>query len=187
MSLLSYAVYIINSVYSIGDSVSYLYESISDAYREKSWVFASRNCYPVVTSSQWYVSAIWAELLLSKSKPLIYYPATQNFYHTGNLGKRSLDIVTAEVSSPLGKLYDMSSFLYSVTWYSNPPSIYELVLLFFVHKQVCILTDVLDGYTITVLTSDAEEIVIPLSSPFAKEPFNGFTEYLEYLEGLKVD
>ena len=181
MTLLSYAVYLINGVYSLSDSLAYLYESISDAYREKSWVFASRNSYPVITSSQWYVSAIWAELLLSKSRPLIYYPATQSFYHTGASDKRTLDIVTAEVSSPLGKLYDMSSFLYSVTWYSNPPSIYELVLLFFVHKKVCVLTDVLDGYTLTVLTSDAEELVIPLSSPFAKEPFNGFTE------GLKVD
>ena len=183
---------VINAFYAASESVTYLYETICEAYTTKLWVFAARNTYPVITSSAWYVSALWSDLLVTKKKPLIYSPSTSSFYQTEHCHALTLDCVTAELSSPCGKLYDMSSFFYSVKWYSNPPSIYELVLLFLLQKKICTSMEVLDTYSLTILTSDAEEVLIPLSSRLAQQPFRGFPEPESETEGsptegLKVD
>ena len=179
---------LINGVHAAGESLAYLYETICEAYSTKLWVFAARNTYPVITSSAWYVSALWSDLLVMKKKPLIYSPSTSSFYQTEQGQGLTLDCVTAELSSPCGKLYDMSSFFYSIKWYSNPPSIYELVVLFLLQKKICTSMEVLDTYSLTILTSDAEEVHIPLSSTLAKEPFRGFPEpEVPQTEGLKVD
>ena len=162
---------VINAFYAASESVTYLYDTICEAYTTKLWVFAARNTYPVITSSTWYISALWSDLLVTKKKPLIYSPSTSSFYQTEHCDALTLDCVTAELSSPCGKLYDMSSFFYSVKWYSNPPSIYELVLLFLLQKKICTSMEVLDTYSLTILTSDAEEVLIPLSSRLAQLPF----------------
>lgn len=116
---------------------------------------------------------------------LTYDPATHTFGQ-GTGDKTTLDIVTAELKTP-SITYDMSSFLYSVKWYlaAPAPSLYELVLLFLLHEKVCLSADMLSSYTITVLTSDAEEHAIELNSPIAKQSFRGFTKGTT--EGLKVD
>jgi hypothetical protein len=168
MSLLSYGVYLINTLYSIQSNVSYLVETVYEGYREKRWVFAQRNAYPIMTSSSWTNSDI-----------LSYYPATYTFAPAAS-DKISLDIVTAELNTPFGA-YDLSSFFYSVKWHMNAPSLYELVLLFLLHEKLCLSTSTLDSSSITVLTSDAEEYVIEMNSVVAKQTFRGFTE------GLKVD
>ena len=171
MTLISCAVYIINTLYSIQSSVSYLYDVLQDAYREKKWVFTSRNAYPTITSSEWTIC--------QSDDTLTYSPDSHAVEGAGE--KHSLESVTLEVICPDGTRYNLSSFSYDVKWQSLTPSLYEFVLLYFLHEKMCIPTQVLDTYQVEVLTMDLEEISIPLSSPFAKAPFCGF------IEGLKVD
>ena len=176
MSLLSYGVYLINSLYSIQSSVSYLVETVYEGYREKRWIFPQRNAYPVMTSSSW-----------TNGDMLTYYPATYTFAPAES-DKISLDIVTAELTTPSG-VYDLSSFFYSVKWHMSAPSLYELVLLFLLHEKLCLSTSTLDSSVLTILTSDAEEYAIVMNSVVAKQTFRGFTEGLTKgtTEGLKVD
>ena len=171
MNFVSCAVFLVNSLYSVKESVLYLVESIYDAYRLKSWVFTTRNAYPVMLSSTWNVDT---------TINLIYSPDRKAFFENEAYDKQTVDSVTAEVKTPNGTIYDMSSFLYAVKWYNVPPSLYELVLLYFLHEKICISTATLNTYTLTLLTSDAEEVVLSLDSPSAQSPFRGF-------QGLKVD
>lgn len=110
---------------------------------------------------------------------MAYDPATFTV-GSGLTDKMTLDVVTAELKTP-STTYDLSSFFYSVKWYTTAPSLYELVLLYLLHEKICLSTDMLNSYTLNILTSDAEECVIDLDSPLAKQSFRGFTE------GLKVD
>jgi len=161
----------INTLYSIQSSVSYLYGVLQDAYREKKWVFTSRNAYPMITSSEWTIC--------QSDDTLVYSPDSHAVEGAGE--KNSLESVTLEVLCPDGTRHNLSSFSYDVKWHTLTPSLYEFVLLYFLHEKICIPTQVLDTYTVEVLTMDLEEVSIALSSPFAKAPFCGF------VEGLKVD
>ena len=194
MSLLSYGVYLINTLYSIQSNVSYLVETVYEGYREKRWIFPQRNAYPVMTSSSWNNrdAAIplrngCLALYSVQGAMLTYYPEKYTFAPSDS-DKISLDIVTAELTTPFG-VYDLSSFFYSVKWYLAAPSLYELVLLFFLHEKLCLSTYTLDSSSLTILTSDAEEHVIEMNSVVARQPFRGFTEGLTKgtTEGLKVD
>jgi len=173
MTFIPYLVYAVNSLSYVKDAVVFFYECVYEGYSAKRWIFAERNAYPVMLSSSWR-----AEPLM-----LTYDPATFTFGQ-GTGDKMSLDIVTAELKTP-SITYDMSSFLYSVKWYSSAPSLYELVLLFLLHEKVCLSAVMLESYTLIVLTSDAEEHTIELGLPLAKQSFRGFTEGTT--EGLKVD
>jgi hypothetical protein len=191
MSLLSYGVYLINTLYSIQSNVSYLVETVYEGYREKRWIFPQRNAYPVMTSSSWNNRDADGNGCLAlysvQGEMLTYYPATYTFAPSDS-DKISLDIVTAELTTPFG-VYDLSSFFYSVKWHLAAPSLYELVLLFLLHEKLCLTTSTLDSSALTILTSDAEEHVIEMNSVVARQPFRGFTEGLSKAttEGLKVD
>lgn len=171
MKFLPYFVYAVNSLSYLKDSVVFFCECVYEGYTEKHWVFTERNTYPVMLSSSW------------RTEPLMltYDPATFTFGR-GTGDKMGLDIVTVELKTP-STTYDMSSFLYSVKWYStgSAPSLYELVLLFLLHEKICLSTDMLSSYTLVVMTSDAVEYNIEMNSPMATQSFRGFTE------GLKVD
>jgi hypothetical protein len=171
MNFVSCAVFLVNSLYTVKESVLFLVESVCEAYRTKSWVFTTRNAYPVMLSSTWNVDT---------SIQLVYLPDRKAFLENAAYDKQTVDSVTAEVKTPKGTVYDMSSFLYDIKWYNVPPSLYELVLLYFLHEKICVSTDTLNTYTLTLLTSDAEELIVPLHSPPAQSPFRGF-------HGLKVD
>jgi len=173
MTFLPYIIYIINGVYSIKESFFYAVELLQEGYREKQWVFAQRNTYPVMVSSAWTI----------ESQVLTYSP--EKGFGQGTGDKSTLDVVTAELTTPSGKSYDLSTFFYSVKWYSTAPSLYELVLLYFLHEKICLSTDMIDSFTLTVLTSDAEEHEIPLEGALAKASFRGFVA--ASTAGLKVD
>jgi hypothetical protein len=176
--LLSLGVYLINTSYAIKESVVFLYETICDSYTKKTWAFASRNSYPVSVSSKWGVDA---------SISLQYDPSTNTFHKHAMSQRNLLDIVTAEITTINGKTFDLSSFFYSIRWFDIEPSLYELIILYFMHENLCMSTELLDTYTLTVLTSEAEEHVIPLNSLIAKRPFTGFESESEPDTGLKVD
>lgn len=169
MKFLPYLVYAVNSLAYVKDAVVYFCDCVYEGYSTKRWVFAERNTYPVMLSSSW------------RREPLMmaYDPATFTV-GSGLTDKMTLDVVTAELKTP-STTYDLSSFFYSVKWYTTAPSLYELVLLYLLHEKICLSTDMLNSYTLNILTSDAEECVIDLDSPLAKQSFRGFTE------GLKVD
>jgi len=162
--MLSYAVYLINTLYRVKDNLVYVYDSICDIYATKTWVFTTDNAYPVVTSSSWKTRAY-----------RFYSPETHQFKGDGH--RTTVDSVTAELHGD--KVYDLSSFFYSVKW-STPPSLYELVLLYLMHEKICISTAIVDSYILTIMDSNGDDHTILLSSTFAKDPFYGF-------EGLKVD
>jgi hypothetical protein len=171
MTFIPYIVYIINGVYSIKDSFFYAVDLLREGYREKHWVFTQRNTYPVMVSSAWTI----------ESQVLTYSPETGFGQGTAQDKNTLEDVVTAELTTPSGKSYDLSTFFYSVKWYSAAPSLYELVLVYFLHEKICLSTDMIDSFTLTVMTSDAEEHDIPLEGALAKASFRGFTA------GLKVD
>jgi hypothetical protein len=177
--MLSYGVYLVNGIYSIQSSIAFLYETVCDAYRPKSWIFTTRNEYPVMVSSAWTIDP---------TATLVYSPNNFAFFELGISDKFTLDIVTAELKTPSG-VHDLSSFFYSVKWYATGPSLYELVLLYLMHERICVTTSIVNSFSLTVLTSDAEEHTIEMNSALARQSFRGFTEGLSKAttEGLKVD
>lgn len=169
MTFVDYAVYAVNTAYAVKDSVVFLCQAVYDAYCPKKWVFTSRNAYPVLLNTNWTIDS---------SIDLLYCPATYTFLDSVS-ESHSLDIVTAEIETANKNIFDMSSFLYSIRWHGVAPSLYELVILFFLHEKICLSTDLIDTYKLTVLTSDAEEHVIPLGSAIAKKPFHGWSTELK--------
>ena len=157
-----------NGIYGIQSSVAYLYETVCEAYRPKSWIFTTRNEYPVMVSSAWKIDP---------TATLVYSPATFAFFELGISDTFTLDIVTAELRTPSGT-HDLSSFFYSVKWYATGPSLYELVLLYLMHERACVTTSRVNTYSLTVLTSDAEEHTVEMNSALAKQTFRGFTDGL---------
>jgi len=148
------------------DTVSeYMYitkQGIYDAHTPSKWIFSTANTYPCFVNDSWNLYSL---------TPRVYYPATNKFYVTDANSKITLDIVTANITGPIE--HDMSSFLYKVSWSSEyyPPSLYEIVLVYLATEKIYVSYDVLDTCTLTVLTSDAEEITINLGSYHAKKPF----------------
>ena len=163
-----YLVYAVNSLGYVKDAVVFFCECIYEGYAKKRWVFTQRNAYPSIVSSTWRTDALIPS----------YDPATFTVGE-GTGDKIMVDVVTAELNTP-SITYDLSSFFYSVKWYlttpSPAPSLYELVLLYLLHEKICVSTNTIDSYTLTVLTSDADEHVIEMNSPLAKQSFRGFTE-----------
>jgi hypothetical protein len=148
-------------------------DGIYDAHTEKGLIISSLNTYPCLINKTW-------EIVESPVRSRIFYPLTNKFYSKIPASKVSVDIVTANlVGDSFNK--DMSLFLYEVSWAlgSNPPTLYELVILYLYKEKIYIPYDILDTYTLDVLTSDAEEISIELSSNLAKEPFFGWGDDLK--------
>jgi len=174
--MLSYLVYCINTVYSVKDSVVSLCTALRELYTTKTLVFPTRNAYPLAISSSWRVDG---------SIDLIYSPETHSFHARQIHDRKTLDCVTGEVKVG-GKVYDLSSFFYSVKWYDSPPSLYELVVLFFMEERMAVGTDVIDGSTLSIMDSSGDTHDIPLSTPLAKEPFESFSPVTPGT-GLKVD
>jgi len=168
MSVTSFAIYVINTVFAIKDSAVYLCEAIYDAYQPKVWAFTTRNAYPTIVNSGWSID----------SSIDTYSPDTYSFAESQS-DSQSIDIVTAQIETANKTTFDMSSFLYSVRWYDIPPSLYELVILYFLHQKICLSTDLIDTYTFTALTSEGEDITIKLDSASAKKPFRGWNTELK--------
>jgi len=162
--MLSYLVYCINTVYSVKESVLNLCSALRELYATKTLVFTTRNTYPLSISSSWQVDG---------SIHLIYSPETHSFHARHIHDRKTLDCVTAEVKLG-GKVYDLSSFFYSVKWYDSAPSLYELVVLFFMEERMAVGTEVIDDYTLSIMDSSGDTHDIPLSAPLAKEPFESF-------------
>ena len=168
MSVTGVAIYVINTLFAIKDSAVYLCEAVYDAYQPKKWAFTTRNAYPTIVNSRWSID------------PSVdtYSPDTYTFIESTS-DSHSLDIVIAQVETANKATFDMSSFLYSVRWYDSPPSLYELVILYFLHNKICLSTDLIDTYTFTALTPDGEDISVELGSAFAKKPFRGWNTELK--------
>jgi len=159
------------------DAASKVYETtkeaILNARAEVYWVISSPNTYPSVVNDLWYIEG---------DENRIFYPTTHKFYKTSD-AKASLDIVIATVN---GKTlsHNLSSFLYKVSWLeSNPPSLYELVLLSLMSDKMYIPHSVLADCSLAILTSEADELIIPLNSELAKKPFRGWAAE----DDLKID
>ena len=167
--------YLLNTLYKVKGVFDHLYDTLYNGYCENTWVFTSRNAHPVLLNNRWKVDS---------SINLIYSPSTYSFQKNASYGKSSLDMLTAEIHTPNGFIFDMSSFLYLIKWYNVVPSLFELVVLFFMHEKVCLSTSMIDTYSLHILTSDGDDIIIPLSSKTAKEPFINWSSFSGE---LKVD
>ena len=168
MSVTAVAIYVINTFFAIRDSAVFLCEAVYDAYQPKIWAFTTRNAYPTIVNSRWSID----------SSIDTYSPDTYSFAESPS-DSQSIDIVTAQIETANKTTFDMSSFLYSVRWYDSPPSLYELVILYFLHQKVCLSTDLIDTYTFTALTSEGEDITIQLGTASAKKPFRGWNTELK--------
>jgi len=150
-------------------------DAIYSAHYEKGLVLSSRNTYPCLIDERW-------EIIEDSVEDRIFYPSSNKFYLNTPPSKMSIDIVTANLTGDCVEA-DMSLFLYEVSWAagSPPPTLYELVILYLYKEKIYVPYYILDTYTLTVLTSDAEELNIKLSSTFAKEPF------ISWSDDLKID
>jgi len=168
MSVTAVAIYVINTLFAIKDSAVHLCEAVYDAYQPKIWAFTTRNAYPTIVNSGWSID----------SSIDTYSPDTYTFIDSSS-ESQSIDIVIAQIETANKTTFDMSSFLYSIRWYHSPPSLYELVILYFLHQKICLSTDLIDTYIFTALTSEGEDITIELGSAFAKKPFRGWNTELK--------
>jgi len=147
---------------------------ILDAHRPSTWLFAERNTVP------------WTKKMSGEVKnysyPMVYYPETNSFILNakgangvkGGFG----DVVTVElVNSDRILSFDMSSFFHEVSWTGGAdlaPSLYELVLVFFLTKDMVFTAESMKGFSLEVLTADAKEYKVLLSSTAALENFKSW-------------
>jgi hypothetical protein len=130
-----------------------------------TWVFLIRNSVP------WVVK----EPLLNTHS---YSPSTGMFYMISGtaLGKLD-DLVIAEVVDASGILVlDISETLHNLSW-NSAPSLYEMVLVSFLSKDILINQENMNKYTLRVTTIDHANLNICLMHPSVKEEFAGWEAF----------
>ena len=162
-------VFLLNTV---TDILSYLYTSITKATlaainsgKPDTWVFLIRNSIP------WVVK----EPILNTHS---YSPSTGLFHISeGSQGGRLDDLVIAEVLDASGILVlDISETLHKISW-NSAPSLYEMVLVSFLSKNILINEGDMNTYVLNVTTLDYPDLKICLMHPAVMEEFAGWTVY----------
>jgi hypothetical protein len=126
------------------------------------WVFTHRNSVPLIRKE-------------AITNTLSFYPETQKFFKESTTRKSMDDLVTAEVLDASGILVtDITEFLHTVRWDSIAPSVYELVLVFFLLRDIILSQGHISSYVLRVMTIDTETLDIPLNDARAWEGFIGW-------------
>lgn len=145
-------------------------QGIYDAHTPSMWIFSKSNSYPLILNTKWAGDL---------ENATIYYPNTHTFYKE-TTKKISMDIALASIKESNGDTIDISLFLYKLSWDSTYiPSLYEIILLYYMHSNTYVPHELLETYKVNILTSDVEVIEVALSSSFAKEPFKGWSGELK--------
>lgn len=151
-------------VYDVYTSVKKAAIAAINSRTPDTWVFLIRNSLP------WVVK----EPLNTHS----YSPSTGLFHTSDNNESKKLDdLVIAEVLDASGTLVlDISETLHNISWTSTP-SLYEMVLVSFLSKDILINERDMNKYVLSVTTLDYPDLKISLIHPAVKEEFAGWDVY----------
>ena len=152
-------------VYDVYTSVKKAAIAAINSRTPDTWVFLIRNAVP------WVVK----ENLKTHS----YSPSTGVFYISDTSESKKLDdLVIAEVLDASGTLVlDISETLHNISWTSTP-SLYEMVLVSFLSKDILINEGDMNTYVLSVTTLDHPDLKISLIHPAVKEAFAGWDVYI---------
>jgi hypothetical protein len=126
------------------------------------WVFTHRNTVP------------WSRKE-AITNTLSFYPETHRFFKESETKKSMDDLVTAEILDASGLLVsDATEFFHNIRWSSISPSVYELVLIFFLLRDVLLSEGLLTSYVLRIMTIDADTLDIPLRDSRAKQEFSSW-------------
>ena len=127
------------------------------------WVFTHRNSMP------------WSRKE-AITNTLSFYPETHRFFKESDTKNSMDDLVTAEILDASGILVsDATEFFHNIRWSSLTPSVYELVLIFFLLRDVLLSEGLLSSYVLRVMTINADTLDIPLLDSRAKKEFSSWS------------
>lgn len=138
--------------------------AVINSAKPDNWVFLIRNAIP------WVIK----EPLNRHS----YSPSKNMFYNSSSLELTKLDdLVIAEVLDASGLIVlDISETLHKISW-NSVPSLYEMVLVSFLSKDILIDEKIINTYVLNVTTLDYPDLKIQLTHPAIKEDFAGWDVY----------
>ena len=153
--------------------------AVKDAHKAPIWIFAERNTIPWIKGNQCNQDNI----SMNNSYPMTYYPETNKLIlnsRTNESDKGTFgDVVTAElVNSDRILCFDMSSFFHEITWNgakNMAPSLYEVVLLYCLNRNMVFTKDSMKGLVLEVLTAEGKELQINICN--SKDNFAGWEKY----------
>ena len=152
-------------VYDVYTSVKKAAIAAINSRTPDTWVFLIRNAVP------------WA---VKENLPNTHsYSPSTGVFHTSdtNACKKLDDLVIAEVLDASGTLVlDISETLHNISWTSTP-SLYEMVLVSFLSKDILINEGDMNTYVLSVTTLDHPDLKISLMHPAVKEEFPGWDVY----------
>jgi hypothetical protein len=145
--------------------VSKSWSAVTNAHIPDVWVFTHRNATP------------W-QRKETISNTLSFYPETQKFFKEAEVKKSMDDLVTAEILDASGIIVsDATEFFHNIRWSEIAPSVYEIVLLFFLLQDLVFPKELLSSYALRVMTIDAETLDIPLNNSKAFDAFSGWSKW----------
>jgi hypothetical protein len=125
------------------------------------WIFPQRNGFPLIRKEA--------------DDYFCYYP--DNLKFGINARKSFDDLVTAEILDATGKvLLDCTEFFHNIRW-ADAPSIYELVLIFLLSKDIIMKDESFLGNSLHVMTLENPDLSIKLNNPKAKEVFSTWSAF----------
>ena len=163
LEILAFINFITNFFEKCKEIVSKSWSAVTDAHIPDVWVFTHRNATPLNRKE-------------AITNILSFYPDTQKFFKESTTRKSMDDLVTAEVLDASGVLVtDVTEFFHTIRWSSIAPSVYELVLIFFLLRDILLSQSLLTTYVLRVMTIDAETIDIPLNDVRAMDEFSSWS------------
>ena len=163
LQLLSFVHFITNFFEKVMGFVLKSWSAVSQAQIPDVWVFTHRNATPLTRKE-------------AITNTLSFYPETLKFFKDTTQKKSMDDLVTAEVLDSSGVLVtDVTEFFHTVRWSELAPSVYELVLIFFLLRDILLSQSLLNTYVLRVMTIDAETLDIPLNDARASNDFSGWS------------
>jgi hypothetical protein len=145
-------------------------KAVIEAHKPSRWLFSERNAVP------------WSKKTANTNQysyPIVYYPEETKFsvsVRNGDGVKGSFsDVVTAQlVNSDRILSFDMTSFFHEASWEGGAPSLYEVVLVYFLSNDTLFVKDSMKGFCLEVFTAEGKEYSINISCNAAVAPFAGW-------------
>lgn len=162
LQILAFINFITNFLEKCKEIVLKSYSAATQAHIPDVWVFTHRNATPLNRKE-------------AISNTLSFYPDTKRFFKESTTRKSMDDLVTAEVLDASGILVtDVTEFFHTIRWSSIAPSVYELVLIFFLLRDIILSQGLISSYVLRVMTIDAQTLDIPLNDARAWHGFSGW-------------
>lgn len=139
--------------------------AVINSQKPDTWVFLIRNSLPWVVKD--YMRNTHS-----------YSPYSFMFYNSEEptIGKLD-DLVIGEVIDSSGNLVlDISETMHKISW-NSVPSLYEIVLVSFLSKDILIREEILSTYYLSITTIDHPNLNISLRHDLIKEPFTSWNVF----------